>query len=164
MSLRILLAVFAGLLGGLWGQRYAGRIRADALRLRRWLVLLERLQLLVKQGTLPLPAVFCEAADSNSVPDRLLQVLAEKMHHDPLCPLLDCYDSLPSEALERATLRPLMAQLDRGSIESRVLAVGQARDAILRLSEAATSRADRDGAMWTRLGWTGGACLTLLLL
>ena len=73
--IRPVLAVFAGLLCGLIGQRQARRLREEGANLRRWEQLLRRLALLLREGTLSLPEALRQSAGEDSAPDQLLRRL-----------------------------------------------------------------------------------------
>lgn len=159
-----MLAVSAGVITGVLGMRGAKRLRGEAARLRRWTVLLERLRLLLAQSALPLPDVLDEASDSDAAPDLLLRELAALMRRNPLASLQECFAAAACHSAEAPALKPLMAQLDRGTVESRLLAIDHAHGSLAQLAADAQERADRDAALWARLGWTAGACLTILLI
>ena len=164
MSVRLMLAVSAGVIAGMLGMRGARRLRVEAARLRRWTVLLERLRLVLAQSALPLPDALDEAADGKCEPDMLMHELASGMRRNPLASLQDCFAAAAYHSAETAVLKPLMAQLDRWTVESRLLAIDHAHGCLLQLAADAQERAGRDAALWARLGWTAGACLTILLI
>lgn len=164
MSIRTVLAVVAGITAGLIGHRHAAALRAEAHRLRRWTALMDRLHMILNRASLPLPEALEEAADSTAAPDELLHTLAQAMRSNPLLSLAECYDSVAPDLPEGTFLRPLMLQLDRGGVDNRLMAVAQAQESLQQLADSAWERAERDAGMWARLGWTGGACLTILLI
>lgn len=159
--MRPLLAVFSGLLCALLGMRQARRLRQDSARLHRWEQLLRQLQLILQESTLPLPEAFLQAADTDTPADCTLRHLAEDMQRQPLSPLVELYHG---EGPEAAALTRLFARLDRGSLESRVLAAEQAAQELALLATASQEKTQQDARMWTTLGWTCGACITLMLL
>lgn len=164
MMLRPLCAVTAGLTLGLIGMRYAARLRSEASRLRAWDPLLDRLQLLLSEAALPLPDALEQAASSHSEPDMLFRTLAKRLRAEPLSSLSTLFDAQQYSYQEQQTIASLMAELDRGSLESRLLCIAHARSACAQLAKAAAEHSDRDASMWAKIGWTGGACLTLLLI
>lgn len=162
--IRPLLAVMAGLLCGVAGLRQARQLTGGAARLRRLEELLRHLSLLLKESALSLPEALEQAASSASAADDLLRSLALRMRSQPLTPLCELYEVLHVSGPEAAALSRLMARLGRGSLESRCQAVDQAAGEIAYLASAAGDKAAKDARMWATLGWTCGACLTLLLL
>lgn len=164
MSVKLMLAVSAGVIAGFMGMRSAGRLRSEAARLRRWTALLERLRLIMAQSALPLPDALEEAADGSAEPDMLLRELASGLRCNPMCSLKDCYEAVEHRLPEAHAVSALTSQLDRGTVESRLLAIDHAHDAVAQLASFAQERCDRDAALWVRLGWTAGVCLTILLI
>lgn len=162
--MRLLLALMAGLLSGVAGMRRAGEIRRQAAGLRRWQTIMEHMQLLLSQGALPLPEVFRLAATENTPQDRLLQALARAMTDEPLLPLAAHYASMGCMGPEEDILRRMMEGMSAGTAEQRALNVSQAHREIVWLRGLCDDREGRDARMWSTLGWTCGACLTILLL
>ena len=158
---RVLFAIFAGLICGVLGMRQAQRLKDSNLRLHRWEILLQHLCLLLQESSLSLPEAFRQIASENTPADELLRRLADDMQQHPLLPLPQLYQS---EGPEGPTLSRLMDRLSRGSLDSRVQAVEQAAQEIALLSASTQQRVQQDARMWLTLGWTCGACLTLLLL
>lgn len=161
---RAALAVMAGLLCGLAGLRHASAMKAEAARLRRWSHMLARLALLLSEQSMPIPAVLRLAADGREAPDRLLQQVAAALEADPLDSLPEAFGRECPPCPEREILLRLAAQLGRGSAESRSLAAEQTGAAFSQMASHAEALAAKDAKLWQTLGWTGGACLTLLLL
>lgn len=159
--IRPMLAVAAGLLCGVAGLRQSRRMRSDCQRLTDWAALLTRLALLMEESALSLPEAFEQAVAAREHP---LHRLAAEMRLHPLKPLPALFAALNLSGPETAPLSRLMEQLARGSLDSRVLAVRQAAAEIGLLASASREKAGQDARMWATLGWTGGACLTLLLL
>lgn len=162
--IRAVLAVMAGLLCGVIGVRHARRLSGTASRLRRWEELLRHLALLLTEGDASLPEVFEQAASAHEAPDELLCRLARQMREQPMSMLPDLYAACQNICEEDGVLTRLMARLGRGSLESRRQAVEQAAEEIALLSASASAKAATDARMWTTLGWTCGACLTLMLI
>lgn len=162
--IRPVLAVFAGLLCGLIGQRQARRLREEGASLRRWTQLLRCLALLLQEGTLSLPEALRQAAGEDSAPDLMLRRLGDEMEHHPLSPLPELFARCAPAGPEAPVLSRLMAQLCRGSLESRCQATEQAAEEIGLLARSASERAAQDAKLHASLGWTCGACLTILLL
>lgn len=159
--MRPLLAVMAGLLCALMGQRQARRIKEESALLHRWEAILHQLCLLLQESALSLPEAFEQAAPETSPADALLRQLASRMRSEPLIPLAQLYTP---QGREGPALARLFAGLSSGSLESRVLAAQHAAREIALLAESSRSKADQDARMWAKLGWIGGACLTLMLL
>ena len=130
--IRPALAVFAGLMCGVIGQRQARRLREEGANLRRW--------------------------------EQLLRRLGDEMEQHPLSPLPELYARIAPPGPEAPVLARLMAQLGRGSLDSRCQAAEQAAEETALLARAASERAARDAKLHASLGWTCGACLTILLL
>ena len=162
--IRLMLAVMAGLLCGAAGMRKAGEIRRRGAALRRWEALLEHMQLLLEQGALPLPEVFRHAACEDAPQDALLRCLAEGMGREPLVPLTEHYAREALQGQEGEILRRMMEGLSSGTAQSRSLAVSQALREVKWLQGATGEKERLDARMWITLGWTCGACLTILLL
>ncbi|MBE5804534.1 MAG: hypothetical protein E7316_08495 [Clostridiales bacterium] len=159
--IRPLLAIMAGLLCGLMGMRQSQRIREESHTLRRWEGILQQLCLILREGALPLHEALEQAAPEDSPADAQLRRLASAMRSDPLAPLSGLY--LP-QGKEGPALARMFTALAGGSLESRVQAVRYAAEEIALLSGEARDKARQDAAMWAKLGWTCGACLTLMLL
>lgn len=158
------LAVMAGLLCGLAGLRHASAMKTEAARLRRLTEILPRLSLILAEQSVSIPAALRLAADGNAPPDRLLHRIADALEGNPLLSLSDAFGQECPICAEQETLLRLAARLGRGSAESRRQAVDQSAAAIVQMAQAAQARAAKDAKLWTTLGWTGGICLTLLLL
>ena len=94
----------------------------------------------------------------------LFRTLAKRLRAEPLSSLRALFDAQQYPYQEQQTIASLMAELDRGSLESRLLCIAHARSACAQLTKAAAEHSDRDASMWAKIGWTGGACLTLLLI
>ena len=159
--MRTVFALIAGLLCAFLGMRQARRLQSENTRLHRWETILQHLCLLLQESALSLPEALRQCACEASPADALLQRLAESMQHDPLTPLNELYQP---EGTEGPVLSRLMTRLSRGSLESRVQAVQQAAQEINLLAENAREKSSQDARMWRTLGWTLGACLTLMLL
>lgn len=164
MSIRLFMALTAGCLCALAGIRQAFFLRSEALRLNRWAVLLDRLSLLLSEAFLPMPDLLESAADGSTQPDRLLHAVAGDIKATPLLTIPEAFSRHCPPCTERDTLLRMAEQLSRGSAESRSLAASQAGAYIRHLSDAANKRAARDARLWQTLGWTGGACLALMLM
>lgn len=159
--MRPVLAVMAGLLCGVMGLRQASRIRETNATLHRWQTLLQHLCLLLQEQSLSLPEAFTQAATEHTPADQLLCQWAEALRQDPLTPLPQHYTP---QGAEGAVLLRLLEGLSHGSLESRVLSAQQAAEEMSLLASASQSKAQQDSKMWSTLGWTCGACLTLMLL
>lgn len=159
--IRPMLAIMAGLLCGVMGLRQASRIRETNATLHRWQTLLQHLCLLLREQRLSLPDAFTQAATENTCADQLLRQWAAALQRDPLTPLPRHYTP---QGAEGAVLLRLLEGLSHGSLESRVLSTQQAAKEMSLLVTASQAKAQQDSKMWTTLGWTCGACLTLMLL
>lgn len=159
--IRPLLAVMAGLICGVMGVRKAQCIRQENATLRRWEIILRRLCLILHEGALPLPEALEQAADEESSADKLLHYLSSHLRSEPLSSLSQLYTP---QGKEGSVLVRLFSGLEQGSLESRLLAASQAAQEFALLAEASQSKAKQDAHMWATLGWTCGACLTLMLL
>lgn len=161
---RTVLALCAGLLCALAGFRHAAFLRQEAARLRAWTAALKRLSLLMQEGALPLPQALRQAGAELPGPDKLLSLVAEALTADPLLTLPEAFDRTCPPCTERNALMRLADGISRGSLESRCLACDHAADGIAQLSSEAADLATRDARLWQTLGFTGGACLTLMLI
>lgn len=161
---RAVLAVCAGLLCALAGFRHAAFLRQEAARLRAWTDALKRLTLLMQEGALPLPQALRQAGAELPGPDRLLSAVADTMADDPLLTLPEAFGRACPACTERDALMRLAAGISRGSLESRCLACEHAAAGIGQLASEAAALAARDAKLWQTLGFTGGACLTLMLI
>lgn len=161
---RLLPALLAGLLCGVAGMRHAGALRAQAARLHRWDALLQRLQLLLQESAYALPDALAMAADGTGLPDQALQTVARGLRTAPREPLSAQVRALALPVPERDVLERMAERLSHGSLEARCLAVEQARAELAPLCEEAGQTVRRDARMWASLGWTVGACVTILLL
>lgn len=161
---RAVIAVMAGLLCALAGVKHGASLKADALRLARWCQLLRHLTLLIQEGTLSIPEALIAAADGPHPPDKLLRQLAMKLQSSPLMTLAEAFRACCGECTERELLARLFTRLGQGSKESRVFSLEQAAKEMTLLAEAASAKAEKDVKLWQTLGFTGGVCLTILLL
>ena len=109
--IRPALAMFAGLMCGVIGQRQARRLREEGANLRRWEQLLRRLALLLREGTLSLPEALRQSTGESSAPDLLLRRLGDEMEQHPLSPLPELYARIAPPGPEAPVLARLMAQL-----------------------------------------------------
>ena len=82
----------------------------------------------------------------------------------PMTTLADAFAQVADDCPEKDTLIRLFTHLGHGSKECRVLAVEQAAEEIRLLAQSAAAKADKDAKLWQTLGFTGGICLTILLL
>lgn len=161
---RAVLAVMAGLLCALAGMKYAAGLKAEALRLSRWEQLLRHLTLLLQEGTLSLPEALCTAADGAHPPDKLLREIAALVRRAPLTTLEAAYLQLCADSPEKPLLQRMFSRLGRGSKDSRALAAEQSAKEMALLARQSAERAEKDVKLWQTLGFTGGVCLTILLL
>ena len=161
---RAVLAMMAGLLCAFAGMKYASALKADASRLNRWVQLLRHLALLVREGTMALPEILWTVADESGQPDMLLREMARHMQTSPLLTMAEAYLHCSAPTLEKDVLSRMFARLGRGTKESRSLAVEQSAEEMVLLAEKSSARAEKDAKLWQTLGFTGGICLTILLL
>lgn len=161
---RSALAIAAGLLCALTGLRAADELCREARELRRWADVLQQLTLILRQATLPLPEAMRAAADLNCAPDKLLQAAAAHLEAHRLSTPADAFSAVCSACAGHDALLRMLTRLGRGDAESRSLACGQAAGELSAMAERAERRAAADARLWRTLGWTGGVCLTLLLL
>lgn len=158
--MRLLLALMAGLLCGVLGLRQASGIQEESAVLCRWQALLQHLCLLLQEG-LSLPEAFRQAAGEHTRADGVLLRLADQLAGQPLASLSQLYQP---QGPEGPALARLMAGLERGSLERRVLCARHAAEEIALLAQAAQGKARQDARMWRTLGWACGGCLALLML
>ena len=161
---RAVLAVMAGLLCALAGVKHAGALKGDAARLARWVQVLRHLALLIREGVLPLPQALCAAADDSQPPDTILRQMAAHMQASPLMTLAEAYAGCNGASAEKDVLTRMFIRLGRGTKESRCLAVEQSAEEMALLAQRASIKAEKDAKLWQTLGFTGGTCLTILLL
>lgn len=161
---RAVIAIMAGLLCALAGVKHAASLKADAVRLARWVQVLPHLALLLKEGTMSIPEALCAAANRPDAPDRLLREVAGKASAEPMLSLSDAYAQCGGDCPEADALSRMFARLGRGTKENRCLAVTQAAEELRLLSQAASDRAEKDAKLWQTLGFVGGSCLTIMLL
>lgn len=159
--IRPLSAIMAGLICGVLGMRQARHIRQENAVLHRWEVILRQLCLILQEGALPLPEALDQAANESTSADMLLRQLSARMRAEPLTSLSRLYTP---QGAEGTVLARLFTGLEQGSLESRLLSARQAAQEFALLAEASQSKARQDAHMWSTLGWTCGACLTLMLL
>lgn len=161
---RAVLAVMAGLLCALAGVKHGASLKADAHRLARWCQLLRHLTLLLQEGTLSIPEALCTASEGTHPPDKLLRTIAMKLQASPLMTMAEAFHACADKCPEQELLTRMFTRLGQGSKESRVLALEQAAKEMTLLAEAASAKAEKDVKLWQTLGFTGGICLTILLL
>jgi hypothetical protein len=159
--MRPVLALMAGLVCGTLGMRRARSIREENARLHRWENLLRHMCLLLQEGTLPLTEVLEQAAAEATPADELLRSLSGSLRRDPMTSLSALYTP---QGKEGPVLRRLFAALEHGSLEQRVLCATQAAQEMALLAQTSMGKSDQDASMWAKLGWLGGACLTLMLM
>ena len=161
---RAALALMAGLLCAFAGFRHAAQLKATAARLSRWVQLLEHLSLLLQQGTLSIPELLCTTACSQQPPDLLLHQAADLIRNDPLLSPAEAFRRCALEGPECDVLSRFFQRLGHGTKESRSLAAAQAAQELQLLQAQASAAAEKDVKLWQTLGFTGGICLTILLL
>lgn len=157
-------ALSAGIVCGVMGVRYASMLKKDAARLRRWDELLACLSQLLSESVYSLPDAFALAAREQTPCDLLLLRLSKAIAKQPLASLPQVFDSLGYQEEEADILRRMMERVGHGSMETRCACVRQSGEEIRLLYQHAQRTSDKDAKMWSSLGWTAGACITLLLL
>lgn len=162
--MRPLFAVAAGLLCALYGFTSAANLQQRAASLRRWADMTSHLSLLLEEAALPLPQVLRLAASASTGQDRLLQAVAQAMLDDPLVTAAEAFSARCPACTEKETLARMFMRIGHGDAQSRAIAAGQASRELASLANQAAMRADKDVKLYRTLGWTGGTCLTLLLL
>lgn len=103
-------------------------------------------------------------ADGNHPPDTLLRQLADTLERAPLSSPGALTDRLCPAISEKDIISRMMHLLSRGSLESRLLAVENARQEVALMHEKAARKADKDARLYQTLGWIGGLCLLLILM
>lgn len=163
--IRLICALTSCIAAGCIGMRWASRLREDTRRLAGWLAYLDRLRLSIAQSQTTLPDALSEASCGDSSADQLCRGLAEALRSEPATSLHDHFQPMRTAAFaEDALIDRLMDALDRGMLESRLLAISQAREVLELMHRDQAARSARDAPMWTRLGWTAGACLFIMML
>lgn len=157
-------AVSAGLLCTLYGFRAAAQLRQQAADIRRWADILSHMALLISEASLPIPQVMRLAASASTGPDRLLQAMAQTMEADPLVTPAEAFAHHARQDPWHEPLQRMFSGIGHGDAAGRALAAEQAARELSCLAEQAEKRAANDVGLYRTLGWTGGACLTLLLL
>lgn len=157
-------AILSGIICGAMGVRYAASLRKNAARLKRWDELLACLAQLLSESVYSLPDAFRLAACEKTSCDALMTRLAQEMVLQPLSTPAQVFDGMKCDAAETDILRRMLERIGHGSLETRCLAVRQAGEEIRLMYQRAKSVSDKDAKMWSSLGWTAGACVTLLLL
>ena len=113
-----------------------------------------------------LPEAFRLCADGNHPPDTLLRQLADEFERTPLSSpgALTGRNWRSPPGSEKDIISRMMHLLSRGSLESRLLAVENARQEVALMHEKAARKADKDARLYQTLGWIGGLCLLLILM
>ena len=154
---RLLFPICAALLSTLAGLHLSTHLRQEEQRLARWGEVLPHLHLLMASCAYSLPEAFRLCADGNHPPDTLLRQLADALERAPLSSPGALTDSLCPAISEKDII-------SRGSLESRLLAVENARQEVALMHEKAARKADKDARLYQTLGWIGGLCLLLILM
>ena len=161
---RAVIAVMAGFLCAVAGVKHAASLKADARRLARWVHILHHLTLILQEGTLSIPSALCATADGSHPPDKLLLDISGKVQSTPMLTLAEAFQQCSSNCVESEMLTRMFTRLGHGSKQSRVQAVEQSAKEMTLLANAASEKAEKDAKLWQTLGFTGGICLTILLL
>lgn len=157
-------AVTAGLICALAGMRHAAALRGDAQLLQRWTEIAERLALLLEEQSVPLPEVFRIAADAETAADKLLRRIADDMTANPLTSTAQSFEAHCGNCLQEDALLRMFSRLGRGSVQTRCAACRQSAAFLAQEAAKAHAQSEKDAKMWRTLGWTGGICLTLMLI
>lgn len=162
---RLLFPICAALLSTLAGLHLSTHLRQEEQRLARWGEVLPHLHLLMASCAYSLPEAFRLCADGNHPPDTLLRQLADELERTPLSSPGALTDKLWSPpGSEKDIISRMMHLLSRGSLESRLLAVENARQEVALMHEKAARKAGKDARLYQTLGWIGGLCLLLILM
>lgn len=162
---RLLFPICAALLSTLAGLHLSTHLRQEEQRLARWGEVLPHLHLLMASCAYSLPEAFRLCADGHHPPDALLRQLADELERTPLSSPGALTDKLWSPpGSEKDIISRMMHLLSRGSLESRLLAVENARQEVVLMHEKAARKADKDARLYQTLGWIGGLCLLLILM
>ena len=162
--MRTVFAVSAGLICAMTGYRQASALRRNAQLLQRWAEIASRLAILLEEQAASLPEVLRTAADSDTDADRLLLYMADAMAANPLTSAVDSFARACRDSPQQHTLQRMFSRLGRGSVQARSAACRQSAEILSQEAAKARAASDRDANMWRTLGWTGGACLMLLLI
>lgn len=161
---RFLFPICAALLCTLAGLHLSTHLRQEEQWLARWGEILQHLHLLMASCAYSLPEAFRLCADGHHPPDVLLRQLADELERTPLSSPGALTDKLCPLVSEKDIISRMMHLLGRGSLESRLLAVENARQEVALLHEKAVRKADKDARLYQTLGWVGGLCLLLILM
>lgn len=161
---RLLFPICAALLSTLAGLHLSTHLRQEEQRLARWGDVLQHLHLLMASCAYSLPEAFRLCADGHQPPDVLLRNLADELVRTPLSPPGALTDRLCPPSSEKDVISRMMHLLGRGSLESRLLAVENARQEVGLMHEKVARKADKDARLYQTLGWVGGLCLLLILM
>lgn len=162
---RLLFPICTALLSTLAGLHLSTHLRQEEQRLARWGEILQHLHLLMASCAYSLPEAFRLCADGQHPPDALLRQLADELERTPLSSPGVLTDKLwRPPGSEKDIISRMMHLLSRGSLESRLLAVENARQEVALMHEKAARKADKDARLYQTLGWIGGLCLLLILM
>lgn len=162
---RLLFPICAALLSTLAGLHLSTHLRQEEQRLARWGEILQHLHLLMVSCAYSLPEAFRLCADGHHPPDALFTSACGRIRANAAV-LAGCADgqTVASAGSERDIISRMMHLLSRGSLESRLLAVENARQEVALMHEKAARKADKDARLYQTLGWIGGLCLLLILM
>ena len=155
---RLLFPICAALLSTLAGLHLSTHLRQEEQRLARWGEVLPHLHLLMASCAYSLPEAFRLCADENR------PQLADALERAPLSSPGALTDRLCPAISEKDIISRMMHLLSRGILESRLLAVENARQEVALMHEKAARKADKDARLYQTLGWIGGLCLLLILM
>ena len=117
-----------------------------------------------------LPRAFRQAAMGTGLAAESLRATAERLEQEPGFTAAQAFAQSGMDYLgwateeEKGQLTDMMAGIGRGSLAMRRQAVDHAAEWIGLHLRKAEEKQRKDGKLALTLGWTAGACLTLLLL
>ena len=168
--LRVWVALGAGVCCGWIGMRRAANLGCRVRELRRWLETLQRLGLLLEESASTLPRAFRQAAAGNGTAAESLRATAQGLEQEPGLTAAQAFAQAGENCLNWATeeekgqLSDMMAGIGHGSLAMRRQAVDHAAAWLELHLRKAEEKQQKDGKLAVTLGWTAGACLTLLLI
>ena len=166
VELRVALAMVAGIGCGALGIRRAALLARRERELAQWVEGLQRLSLLMVESAAPLPQLLVQAAARSGSICQTFAAVAK-----PQLSAAQAYDQFGAcflqpwaQETDQACVHALLEGLGHGSLALRKQAVDQAAQWLAQAQGQAREAQQRNGKLAITLGWTAGACLTLLLL
>lgn len=171
VELRVALAMVAGIGCGALGIRRAALLARRERELAQWVEGLQRLSLLMVESAAPLPQLLVQAAARSGSIRQTFAAVAKAMQSQPQLSAAQAYDQFGAcflqpwaQETDQACVHVLLEGLGHGSLALRKQAVDQAAQWLAQAQGQAHEAQQRNGKLAITLGWTAGACLTLLLL